>query len=170
MRGAIALTLTIGGMALLLSFRTPDAPAAGPVLALADQPAATEELVATPPPTAVPATAVPATDVPPTAVPPTPTSQPVPASVTLVGAPVSFRYGNVQVAVTLEGEDIVDVEALAVPQGDRRSASISRQVEPYLRQQAISRDSAAVDVISGATYTSKAYAMSLQSALDQAQA
>jgi uncharacterized protein with FMN-binding domain len=54
-----------------------------------------------------------------------------------------------------------------MPDGDRRSASISQQVEPILREYALAADSADIDVVSGATYTSRAYAYSLQSALDQ---
>ena len=69
--------------------------------------------------------------------------------------------------MTLEGDQIVDVQALQLPDGDRRSASISQQVEPMLRESALAVDSADIDIVSGATYTSLAYAYSLQSALDQ---
>ena len=69
--------------------------------------------------------------------------------------------------MTVEGDQIVDVQALQLPDGDRHSASISQQVEPMLRESALAADSADIDVISGATYTSTAYAYSLQSALDQ---
>ena len=86
---------------------------------------------------------------------------------TASGDVVSIRWGEVQVAVTVEGDDIVDVKALAMPDGDHRTSDISDDVEPILREEAIASDSADVSVISGATYTSKAYATSLQSALDQ---
>jgi uncharacterized protein with FMN-binding domain len=87
--------------------------------------------------------------------------------VTVTGQAVRFRFGSVQVAVTVDGHDITDVQALQLPDGDRHSAQISDYVEPILRDEAIAADSADVSVISGATYTSRAYAMSLQSALDQ---
>ena len=89
------------------------------------------------------------------------------APVTVTGQAVRFRFGTVQVAATVEGNDIVDVQALRLPNGDRHSAQISDYVEPILRDEAISADSAGISVISGATYTSRAYAASLQSALDQ---
>jgi uncharacterized protein with FMN-binding domain len=41
-------------------------------------------------------------------------------------------------------------------------------VAPILRQEALQAKSAAIDTVSGATYTSDAYAQSLQAALDQA--
>ncbi len=89
------------------------------------------------------------------------------APVTVKGQAVRFRFGTVQVSATVEGNDIVDVQALRLPDGDRHSAQISDYVEPILRDEAISADNAHVSVISGATYTSRAYAASLQSALDQ---
>jgi len=98
----------------------------------------------------------------------TPTdATPAAAPVTVTGQAVRFRFGTVQVAATVEGNDIVDVQALRLPDGDRHSAQISDYVEPILRDEAISADNAQVSVISGATYTSRAYATSLQSALDQ---
>jgi uncharacterized protein with FMN-binding domain len=87
--------------------------------------------------------------------------------VTVTGDPIAIRWGTVQVAVTVEGTDIIDIETLAIPDGDRRSARISEEAEPVLREEAIATDSADVSVVSGATYTSRAYAASLQSALDQ---
>ena len=61
-----------------------------------------------------------------------------------------------------------DVTALQLPDGDPRSSQISQYAEPYLRQSVLQAQSAAIDMVSGATYTSQAYAQSLQSALDQA--
>ena len=98
----------------------------------------------------------------------TPTdTTPAAAPVTVTGQAVRFRFGTVQVAATVEGNDIVDVQALRLPDGDRHSAQISDYVEPILRDEAISADNAQVSVISGATDTRRAYAASLQSALDQ---
>jgi uncharacterized protein with FMN-binding domain len=86
---------------------------------------------------------------------------------TATGEAVAIRWGDVQVAVTVQGDDIIDVETLALPLDDRRSERLNSQAEPILREEAIAADSADVSVVSGATYTSKAYAASLQSALDQ---
>ena len=86
---------------------------------------------------------------------------------TATGEAVAIRWGDGQVAVIVEGDDIIDVETLAMPMDDRKSQRINSQAEPVLREEAIAIDSADVSVISGATYTSEAYATSLQSALDQ---
>jgi uncharacterized protein with FMN-binding domain len=87
---------------------------------------------------------------------------------TVTGPVVSTRFGTVQVAITVEGGQLTDVTALQLPSDDRRSASISSRVEPTLRSQALTAQSAAIDGVSGATYTSAAYARSLQAALDSA--
>jgi uncharacterized protein with FMN-binding domain len=47
---------------------------------------------------------------------------------------------------------------------------ISHVAGPLLRTEALAAQSARIDVVSGATYTSNGYAQSLQSALDQARA
>ena len=86
---------------------------------------------------------------------------------TATGDAVSIRWGDVQVAVTVQADDIIEVETLAMPMDDRRSQRINAGAEPVLREEAIAYDTADVSVISGATYTSRAYATSLQSALDQ---
>ena len=87
---------------------------------------------------------------------------------TYAGSVVSNRYGEVQVEVTISGGQLVEVTALQLPDGDRHSASISSQVEPWLRDEALTAQSAQIDLISGATYTSRSYVASLQSALDAA--
>jgi uncharacterized protein with FMN-binding domain len=87
---------------------------------------------------------------------------------TVDGPVVGTRFGSVQVEVTLDGTKIVDVAAIQLPSGDRRTNQISSYVEPILRSEALQAQSANIDGISGATYTSNAYARSLQAALDSA--
>lgn len=82
------------------------------------------------------------------------------------GIAVSTRFGTVQVEVTLDGTQIVDIAALQLPNGDRRTNQISSYAEPILRSQVLQAQGASIDGISGATYTSAAYSRSLQSALD----
>jgi uncharacterized protein with FMN-binding domain len=89
---------------------------------------------------------------------------------TATGSVISTRYGDVQVEVTISGGAIVDVTALQLPDRDGRSRSIASQAEPILREEALTAQSANIDLLSGATYTSDAYAQSLQSALDQVKA
>jgi hypothetical protein len=51
-----------------------------------------------------------------------------------------------------------------------RSGQISSYAAPILASEALQAQSASIDIVTGATYTSQAYANSLQSALDQAAA
>ncbi len=78
------------------------------------------------------------------------------------------RYGPVQVEVTLDGSTITAIAAIQLPGGDRRSEQISNRAEPTLQSEALQAQSANIDGVSGATYTSEAYAQSLQAALDDA--
>lgn len=94
---------------------------------------------------------------------------PKPATKTVAtGQTVQTRYGPVQVRVTLSGGAIRDVQALQLPSDRRQSAAISDYAGPVLRQEVLAAQSAQIDTVSGATYTSDGYAQSLQSALDQA--
>lgn len=86
---------------------------------------------------------------------------------TVQGPTVDTRWGPVQVAVTLEDHQLLDVTALQLPAGGR-SGRISNTVEPILRSEALQAQSANIDGVSGATYTSQAYERSLQAALDAA--
>lgn len=80
---------------------------------------------------------------------------------------MSTRYGPAQVRVTVSAGKIVKVEAVELQNADRKSQEISSYAAPILQQSALSKQTAAVDAVSGATYTSLSYAASLQSALDQ---
>jgi uncharacterized protein with FMN-binding domain len=90
------------------------------------------------------------------------------ATRTVDGPDVNTDYGDVQVRVTLQGTKITDVEALRLPSDRSRSRQISQAAGPLLRSEALKAQSANIDLVSGASYTSDAYARSLQGALDQA--
>lgn len=94
---------------------------------------------------------------------PTPTKDAV-----STGRSVMTRYGPIQVQVSTQGSTITDVSVLQYPNGDGHSAEISQYALPQLVQHTVDQQSAQVDMVSGATYTSTGYAQSLQSALDQA--
>lgn len=87
---------------------------------------------------------------------------------TYTGTAVSTRYGTVQVQVTISGGTFGDVTALHLTDEDGRSVQISARAAPVLAQEAVAAQSASIDTVSGATYTSDGYLQSLQSALDQA--
>jgi uncharacterized protein with FMN-binding domain len=187
-RGVIAGILTAGALVLLLSFRTPDAPvlsdasggaaiagtgpaatpaASGGIAGATAQPATTLPPAASdapPPATPAPAAQAPAATEAPTAARPTPAAA---SDGTVVGDAIRIRWGYVQVQVTIANGAITDVTTLQIPMGDPRSAQINSNAEPYLRESALQSQSAAIDYVSGATFTSQAYARSLQSALDR---
>jgi len=86
----------------------------------------------------------------------------------LTGQAVQIPSATVQVQVTMQNGQITDVKTLQMPADQRRSQQISQYVAPQLRSEVLSAQSAQVNTISGATYTSMGYLQSLQSALDQA--
>ena len=88
---------------------------------------------------------------------------------TYLGTKTDAYYGNVQVRVTVQSGKIADVQFLDYPQNRSTSRYINSQATPALRSEAIQIQSAPVDAVSGATYTSQAFNQSLASALAQAQ-
>ena len=86
---------------------------------------------------------------------------------TATGDAIDTQYGPVQVRVTVKDGRITDIQGVVLTGNDPRSAQISASAEPTLRQEALSRQSADIDAVSGATFTSAGYAQSLQSALDK---
>ena len=169
-RGLAALLITTGALILLLSFKTPDDVLPTGSAGVGTQPdqgtGAITRAQETPAPRA---TRTPAG----VAATPVPTagsgggSGGTSGSKTIDGPVVSMRFGDVQVEIVVAGGKITDVVALELPTG-RRSGQISDYAGPILRQEALQAQSAQIDLVSGATYTSDAYAQSLQSALDQA--
>ncbi len=181
-RGAIALSLTTLALVLLFSFKTPDAqfttgrnaaivassgtaptaPAGAAAAPLsAPGPASNSNANAN---TGSGATAAPS----PSAAPAAGSGGTALKSGTVTGQVVQTPYGSVQVQVTISSGKITDVTALQLPNDRQRSAEISQIAEPMLKSEALAAQSAQIDLISGATYTSDGYAQSLQSALDQA--
>jgi uncharacterized protein with FMN-binding domain len=92
---------------------------------------------------------------------------PQPTTRTIQGSVVAYQFGTVQATVTLTGKKITDV-TINVNNSDPRSQDINSQAVPYLRSETLQAQSANVNIVSGATLTSQAYAQSLQAALQQA--
>lgn len=90
-----------------------------------------------------------------------------PSSGTYTGATAEHRYGSVAVTITVADGAITDA---TVQDGarDGRSRQIASYAEPILRREVLAAQSAEVGMVSGATYTSRAYHVSLQAALDEA--
>lgn len=87
---------------------------------------------------------------------------------TVTGDTVQTRWGPVQVRVTVKNGRITDVTAVTYPQDNPKDQEISSYAIPQLRREALAAQSASIDSVSGATYTSDGYKQSLQSALDSA--
>jgi uncharacterized protein with FMN-binding domain len=89
------------------------------------------------------------------------------------GRDITTRFGDVQVEITVSTGHVTDVQAPLLPSDRARSVEISEVAGPILRDEALqaaSAQTAQIDTVSGATYTSDAYVQSLQSAIDQAHA
>ncbi len=140
--------MTVAGAAWLLSYKSTGAPSVlGSV-----PPASPDTSTAQPGPTSSPG-------------PVTTTRSP---SGTFTGLDVPNRYGDVQVEVVVSNGRITDVRPIQLPRDRARSAYISQVAAPLLRTEALQAQSARIDIISGATYTSDSYAQSMESALQQA--
>src|SRR5215472_4297310 len=191
-RAVLTLGGTIAGLAALLSFRThpvssgvsaagtpgtsvpaagtPGSPAGagGPANAAAAGPAAP----ATPAASAAPADA------------PTPAATGVTTSASPAGKPsgtagsaairtvtgtvANTQYGPMQVQVTLMEQRITKVTVLQQTNVGARSEQIDSTAIPQLTSETLTAQSARIDAVSGASYTSAGYIQSLQSALDKA--
>ncbi|MEU3891219.1 FMN-binding protein [Streptomyces sp. NPDC029041] len=87
----------------------------------------------------------------------------------VTGDAAQTQYGAVQVRLTMSNGKITQAEAVQAPKGGR-SDQITAGSVPRLNQAAVAAQSAEIDAVSGATYTSAGYKKSLQSALDKAKA
>lgn len=87
---------------------------------------------------------------------------------TFTGTQADTPYGPVQVQVTVAGGKISSAQAVLHPSGDGNSQQINAYAVPILNSEAVSAQSAQINMVSGATFTSDGYQTSLQSALDQA--
>ena len=88
--------------------------------------------------------------------------------VTVTGPPIAITHGIVQVRITVANGRIVFVRATSLPHDNDDSWARSVIAAGILGHEAIATQSAHVDGVSGATYTSKAYMTSLQAAIDAA--
>ncbi len=160
-RVLLAIVGTVAVLVFLLGFKTSPAVATHPIAAAqapkAPNPTSTGSVAATP--SAAPSVA-------PSAASSTAAAAPA-APKTYVGQAVDTRYGPVQVQITVADGKITQVQAVQMPGGDPRDDEITQFSAPQLAQEALAAQSAQIDVVSGATYTSDGYAQSLQSAIDQ---
>jgi uncharacterized protein with FMN-binding domain len=151
---------TVAGLAAILSFKThPAAPVASPAPA-APMPSASHSGAAGKPTAAGTATGRAAGK---GAAP-----RPSAAARTITGAVENTQYGPMQVAVTLAGKKITGVKVLQQTDDGAQSQQIDATAIPELTSETLTAQSAQIDAVSGASYTSDGYKQSLQSALDKA--
>jgi hypothetical protein len=83
------------------------------------------------------------------------------------GSVVQTRWGPVQVQAQLTSDRVVcNVVVLQAPNSRNRSVRINNYATPILHDQAIAAGNAQFNGVSGATITSRGYAASLQSIID----
>lgn len=162
-RAATTLVATIVGLVLLLGFKSHGSgPTSRPVALSPRSPGSAQHRTTS-------AAKAPASSAHPHHHESTKAAAPSPATPrSITGQVVQTRYGPVQVRVTVTGHRISDITPVQLPQGSGHDQQIDQEAVPQLRTEALSAQSAHIDIISGATYTSDGYAQSLQSALDQA--
>ena len=137
------------------------APVPAPAQTQASTPAPASTKKATPKATSKTTTA-------PAPAPTTPAPAPAKPSGTFVGSTQQTRFGPVQVQITLSNGKITAAKALQYPNNDFRSQQISQQAIPYLVQETLAAQSANIQGVGGASYTSQGWYDSLVSALAKA--
>ena len=90
------------------------------------------------------------------------------ASGTFTGAAADTRFGPVQVQITISNGKITNVTAPQYPTESFRDQQINAQAIPYLIQETLQAQSANIQGIGGASYTSEGFYQSLVSALSKA--
>lgn len=153
-RGTIAVVATVICIALMASFKTPNVTNTHP----AGQPVA----IGSPPPSSDSASSSSSS---------ASSSSPSGSGYkdgSYDGQDFPNQFGDVQVRVIISGGRITDVQELQMPSDRQRSALISQQAGPLLHDEVLQAQSAQIDTVGGATFTSEGYAQSVQSALDRA--
>ena len=87
---------------------------------------------------------------------------------TVTGTVARTPYGPMQVRLTLAGQAITKVTVLQRTDDGAESNQIDGNAIPKLVDETLAVQSARINAVSGASYTSAGYRRSLQSALDQA--
>ena len=85
----------------------------------------------------------------------------------VTGVVEQYGYGELSVTVTVRGSQITNVSVTVLRTAEPYSQQLAVQVLPMLKSEVLRAGSARIYAVSGATYTSQAYADSIQSALDK---
>jgi uncharacterized protein with FMN-binding domain len=90
------------------------------------------------------------------------------AASTTLGALERYGYGELAARVSISGGRITSIAVPVLRTAEQYSQQLAIQVFPTLRSEVLAAQSARINAVSGATYTSQAYALSVQAALDKA--
>jgi uncharacterized protein with FMN-binding domain len=153
LRAVLALGGTVAGLAALLSFKTHI-----PGVTSAAAPATSPTAAASAPPSA--AASSPAAGK-------YPAAQAASATRTFTGTVANTAHGPMQVELTVAAKKITKVTILQQTNDGSESVQINSFSIPKLTSETLAAQSAHIDAVSGASYTSSGYIQSLQSALDQ---
>ncbi|MDX6496272.1 MAG: hypothetical protein QOE17_2258 [Gaiellales bacterium] len=99
---------------------------------------------------------------------PTPKTNSPAAATAVLGSLVTNQYGQLRVKLTVKAGRITKVGFTTFTASDGHSVEIDQSAVPILIQETISAQSAQIQGVSGATYTTTAYEQSLQAAIDKA--
>jgi hypothetical protein len=166
-RGLIALVLTLAGLRLIVAYSPPggDIGSVDPSAAPTDSPAVS--------PTPAPSSGGGGGGATPT---PTPTKAPKPSKAptgalkdgTYDGDAVNFKFGTAQVEIVVKGGVINEVKALQLPTGGGYTKRVTTFFQTQVPSRIVADQGWKISNVGGATYTSRAYSQSLQSAISQA--
>jgi uncharacterized protein with FMN-binding domain len=163
---------TIGGLGAVLTITPPQLSSttqiAGGIPQVDPSAAPSASATATAQPTTKPTkkpTAKPTASAQPTTAPTAAQPQPDPSG-TFTGDPVTMRYGIVQVKITVQNGKITDAQAVKAPTGS--NDRYTQMAVPRLREQTITAQSANIQGVSGASFTSYGWYTSLVSAIAKA--
>ncbi|MDX6524390.1 MAG: hypothetical protein QOI17_1903 [Gaiellales bacterium] len=96
------------------------------------------------------------------------TASTAPATKTVTGTLVTDQYGQLQVKLTIRSGRVTKVGFTTFVANDGRSMQIDQSAAPVLIRETFAAQSAQIQGVCGATYTSNSYQQSLQAAIDKA--
>jgi len=177
-RALLIATGTVGGLGAILAITPPQLsstsqlaggipqtnPTSAPSASASAQPTAGGTTKPTKKPTAKPSTKPTASAQPTTA--PTAAQPSGATDGSFTGNAINMRYGTVQVKITVQNGKITDAQAVQAPSGS--NDRYTQMAVPRLRQQTIAAQSANIQGVSGASFTSYAWYTSLVSAIAKA--
>jgi uncharacterized protein with FMN-binding domain len=84
------------------------------------------------------------------------------------GDAVNFKFGTAQVEIVVSGGVITEVKALQLPTGGGYTKRVTTFFQTQIPSRIVADQGWKISSVGGATYTSRAYSQSLQSAISKA--